>query len=60
MTLTQKGNKMRLIYETPTAELLKLEAVDVITTSILEDTGDNDGEWTGFKMNGNKAAGSWS
>ena len=27
---------------------------------ILEDTGDNDGEWTGFKMNGNKAAGSWS
>lgn len=51
---------MKLIYETPTAELLKLEAVDVITTSIFEDTGDNDGEWTGFRMNGNKSIGSWN
>ena len=47
-------------YETPEAEIVSVTACDVITTSIFEDGGENDGEWTGFKSNGTKSIGIWN
>ena len=39
---------MKTLYESPEAEIIRLSALDVVSTSndIPEDGGDNDGEWT--------------
>ena len=50
---------MKNLYTAPTAEAISIAVTDIITTSITEDTGDNDGDWTGFVFNRNKAIGKW-
>lgn len=37
---------MRKEYEAPTLKLSLLEPCDIVTSSIEEDEGENDGEWT--------------
>ena len=46
-------------YESPKAEMITVGTSDVITSSIGEDTGENDGEWTAFVFNRNKPTGIW-
>ncbi len=46
-------------YIAPLAQIICVERVDVITSSIGEDTGENDGEWTAFVINRNKPTGIW-
>ena len=46
-------------YESPKAEMITVGTNDVITSSIGEDTGENDGEWTAFIFNRNKPTGIW-
>ena len=50
---------MKEKYVAPTAKIITLVASDVITSSIGEDTGENDGEWTAFIFNRNKPTGIW-
>ena len=46
-------------YESPKAEMITVATNDVITSSIGEDAGENDGEWTAFIINRNKPTGIW-
>ena len=46
-------------YEAPDAKIVTLSTCDVISTSIGEDFGDNDGEWVAFIFNGSKNIGKW-
>ena len=45
---------MKTLYESPEAEIIRLSALDVVSTSgendIPEDGGDNDGEWTEYRL----------
>ena len=44
--------KKKTLYESPEAEIIHLSALDVVSTSndIGEDSGDNDGEWTEYRL----------
>ena len=44
--------KTKTLYEIPEAEIIRLSALDVVATSndIPEDGGDNDGEWTEYRL----------
>ena len=46
-------------YESPKADMITVSTYDVITSSIGEDAGENDGEWTAFIINRNKPTGIW-
>ena len=46
-------------YEAPAAKIVTLISCDVITTSIGEDFGENDGEWVAFIFNRTKSIGKW-
>ena len=47
------------IYIPAKAEIVLIDATDVITSSIGEDAGENDGEWTAFVFDKNKPTGIW-
>ena len=47
-------------YKAPLAEIVPMETVDVITESIGEDPGTNDGDWTGFVFNRPQSTGKWN
>lgn len=47
-------------YETPEAQLIFIACNDVITTSIGEDGGDDDGEWTGYVFDRTKQVGEFN
>ena len=40
------------IYESPEVEIIRLSKLDVVATSndIGEDSGDNEGEWTKYRL----------
>ena len=40
--------KKKEVYQTAIAEIVYLDTIDVITSSIEPDLGENDGEWTAF------------
>ena len=44
--------KIKTLYESPEAEIIRLSKMDVVATSndIGEDSGDNDGEWTEYRL----------
>ena len=51
--------KKELRYQPLSAEIIHLDSSDVITSSIGEDTGENDGEWTAFIGSKSKSTGIW-
>ena len=48
------------LYDPAKAEIIRLERIDIITTSIGEDEGEDDGEWVGFVFNRQQSIGQWS
>ena len=44
--------KIKRNYESPEVEIIRLSALDVVSTSndIGEDSGDNEGEWTEYRL----------
>ena len=44
--------KSKTLYESPEAEIIRLSKFDVVATSndIVEDDGNNEGEWTEYRL----------